>query len=158
MPVLQPTLLLEPILQDAILSESGRCAPEDGTNASAATIRLALWDSIPMRLLSTPTCCWWAALAFIAATPSLLRHGPTCLPICEAIGAIVRIGRCNGLWSWQDDGLRWRCSWRATAVVDSAAPRFLVGGPSVLGINSAVEGIRWSDGCWRSCGRRSRWR
>merc|ERR1719273_2943160 len=86
-------------------------------------------QGIEARLLSTPTCCWWAALAFITATPSLLRHGPTRLPICEAIGAIVRIGRCNRLWSWQDDGLRWRCSWRATAAVDSAAPRFLVGGP-----------------------------
>merc|ERR1711920_1173439 len=44
MPVLQPTLLFDLILQDSILSESRRCAPEDGTNANAATIRLNLWD------------------------------------------------------------------------------------------------------------------
>ena len=39
--------------------------------------------------------------AFIAAAPSLLGHSPTCLPICETIGAIVWIGRwCDGLRNW----------------------------------------------------------
>merc|ERR1719189_704890 len=89
-----------------------------------------------------------------STTPSLAL---TSLPICETIGAIVRIGRCrDGLRSWHDDGLWRRCGWRAADVVDAAAPLLLGGGPSVLRINCAVEGIHWSAGCRRSCGRRSR--
>merc|ERR1719189_751979 len=116
MPVLQPTLLFDPILQDLIFSECRRCAPEDGTNANAATARLNLCVGIPVRLLSTPTCCWWATLAFIAATPSLLCHGPTCHPICETSIAIVWLGRRHTAAALI----------RASLAVDSAAP-FLLG-------------------------------
>merc|ERR1711920_8807 len=90
-----------------------------------------------------------------SAAPLLLGHWPTCLPVCETIRAIVRIGRWRDrLRSWHDDGLRRRCGWRAAAVVVSAAPRLLIGGPSVLRINCAIEGIHRSTGCWRS----GRWR
>jgi len=100
-----------------------------------------------------------------SAAPLLLSDTPPCLPICETIGAIVRIGRRGRLWSWHDDGLR---SWhhdglrrwsrrRAATMMDSAAPLLLVSSPSVLRIDCAVEGIHRSAGCWRSCGRLSRW-
>merc|ERR1712154_739752 len=39
-----------------------------------------------------------------------------------------------------------------------AAPLLLIGSPSVLGINCAIERIHRSAWCWRSCRWRGRWR
>merc|ERR1719461_1902906 len=90
-----PTLLLDPILQKAdaahrkmarmpVLQRSGhRCE---------MTSQQKRCQGISARLLSTPSSCWWAAPAFITATPSLLCHGPARHPICETSIAIVWLG------------------------------------------------------------------
>merc|ERR1712157_138824 len=54
------------------------------------------------------------------------------------------IGRPDRQRSWRDDGLHRRCGWRAAAMVDSAAPLLLVGSPSDLRIDCAVEWVNRS--------------
>merc|ERR1712183_447409 len=65
--------------------------------------------------LSAPASCWWAALAFITATPSLLGHRPTRHPICETSVAIVWLGRRHTATALI----------RTALAVDSAAPLLL---------------------------------
>jgi len=100
------------------------------------------------------------------ATPLLLRHAPSSLPIRKPIGAIVGISRgrwqCRLYWR-QDRNERWHCGW-TSLVVDSAAPLLLVSCPSVFRVHSAIEWVHrtgryWTSGwqrAWR-CGRRRRW-
>jgi len=111
-----------------------------------------------------------ATLAVDSAAPLLLRHTPSSLPIREPISAIVRV--CRGWWQcwhhWWQDGLdwwqRWRCCGCATAVMNSATPRFLVRCPSVLITHGTIEwvhrtGRHWTSGWQRVWwgGRRRRW-
>jgi len=96
------------------------------------------------------------------AAPLLLRDRPAGLPIRKSIIAIVRIcwprrqgrdGHGDGP-RWGHDGLRWGRSRWAAAMVNTAAPLFLVRCPRVLCIDSAIEWVYWPRG---SC-RLSRWR
>jgi len=117
------------------------------------------------------------------AAPLLLRHAPASLPICKAISTIVWVRRTRWCcwhhwwqdwhWHWWHDRLWRRRSGWASAVMDSAAPLFLVSCPSVFCIHSAIEWVHWPRRCWtcrwlcgwwcrrwrgRWCGRRCWWK
>jgi len=110
------------------------------------------------RLLSTPTSCWWAALAFVTATPSLLCHGPARHPICETSIAIVWLGGRHTATALI----------RTALAMNSAAPLLLWHGPTCLPVCEtigAIVRIGWPnrlrnwlddglDGLWR-CGWRA---
>jgi len=122
----------------------------------------------------TPTCLLTGAtLSMNPAAPLLFRHTPSSLPIRESISTIVWV--CRGGWHcwhhwwqdwhhwWQDRSWWWRCG-RATAMVDSATPRFFVSCPSSFCIHSAIEWVHWTRRYWSSrwhcawwCWRRRRW-
>jgi len=115
---------------------------------------------------STPTCLLTgAALSVNPAAPLLLWHAPAGLPVRESVSTIVWVRwggwRCWHHW-WQDwhhwwhDRLRWRRSGRATAVVDSAAPLFLVSCPSVFCIHCAIEWVHWPRR-YRACRWKCTW-
>jgi len=128
----------------------------------------------------TPTCLLTrASLSVNPAAPLLFRHAPASLPICESISTIVWVRwtrwRCWHHWwhdwlHWWQDRSKWRrCGW-ASAVVDSAAPRFLVCCPRIFVTHGAIERVHGTNRhrmCWwqraRWCGRwcrrwRGRWR
>jgi len=111
-----------------------------------------------------------------SATPFLLRHAPSCLPIRKSVSAIV--GVCRAGWhywlDWRHDGLYWRqdrswrscgwrrCSGRAPTVVHPATPSLLVSCPRIFNTCSAIEWVHWTRRCW-TCGwwrwrRRGWWR
>merc|ERR1719203_1394937 len=90
------------------------------------------------RLLSTPTSCGWAALAFITAAPSLLCNGPTRHPICETSIAIVRLGGRHTTTALI----------RTTLAVNSAAPLLLCNGPARHPICESIGAIV-RIGWWR---------
>jgi len=117
----------------------------------------------------TPSCLLTrASLSVNPAAPLLFRHAPASLPICESISTIVWVRwtrwRCWHHWwhdwlHWWQDRSKWRrCGW-ASAVVDSAAPLFLVSCPCVFCIHCAIEWVNWTRRYWTSswwCGRRRR--
>jgi len=106
---------------------------------------------------------WWrraaatsldrAALAMNSAAPLLLGHAPTCLPVGEAISAVVWVdGSCWGDWhDWRrrHEHSGWWCGrlW-AGQMVNSAAPILLVLLPLRRRVNSAIERIP----AWRGWG------
>jgi len=100
------------------------------------------------------------------AAPLLLRDRPAGLPIRKSIIAIVRIRRPRRQsrdghegHRWGHDGLRWGRGRWAAAMVNTAAPLFLVRCPRVLCVDSAIEWVYWPRGCGRwSRGRWSRGR
>jgi len=110
------------------------------------------------RLLSTPASCWWAALAFVTATPSLLGHGPARHPVCETSIAVVWLGGCHAATALI----------RTALAMNSAAPLLLWHGPTCLPVCEtigAIVRIGWPnrlrnwlddglDGLWR-CGWRA---
>jgi len=123
----------------------------------------------------TPTCLLTgASLPMNPAAPFLFRDTPACLPIRESISAIVWV--CWGGWhwwhhwrqGWQRLGWqrslwqrsRWRCCGWTTAVVDSAAPGFLVSCPRIFCIHGAIERVHWTNRhrlCRWQCVRRCGW-
>jgi len=70
------------------------------------------------------------------AAPLFLGHRPACLPVCEAILAIV--GIC-----W-----RWRCRWLPTIVVHPATPLLFPLVPAKILPDCAVVWINWSSWSW----------
>jgi len=91
--------------------------------------------------------------------PLFLRHRPTCLPVREAVGAVVGICRShrhNRHRRRHDgprrrhDGNQRRSCWWAPTVMNPTAPGPLVCRPSILRVDCAVEGVNRPP-------RRSRW-
>merc|ERR1719254_321355 len=96
-----------------------------------------------------------AALTMHPAAPRLLAHGPACLPIGEAISAIVWVSRwCRRRWHSGE-----LC--RAALVVHSTAPSLFIGSPRKLCTHCTIEGIDGAPGSgrwrWRRRGRRRGW-
>jgi len=109
-----------------------------------------------------------------SATPLLLRHAPSGLPIRKSISAIVWVCRARRhYWlDWRQDGLHgrqdrswrscgWRCSGWAPTVVHPATPCLLISCPRIFNTRSAIEWVHWTRRCW-TCGwwrgRRRGWR
>merc|ERR1719471_766851 len=118
MPALEPTLFCDPVPQkaDAARRKMARMpALQLSDKTCGTTSQHNDRRSISARLLSTPTSCWWAALAFITAAPRLLGHRPTRHPICETSIAIVWLGRRHTATALI----------RTALAVDSAAPLLL---------------------------------
>merc|ERR1719221_1415274 len=96
-----------------MLSESWRCAPEDGTNANAATVKLNLWD--PAAAESLP--------GHLSATSKHSRQllvGSPCLHCCNTKPSLPRTSLPSNLRNQHCNRMVWRTS--HSRRLDSGSP------------------------------------